>query len=159
MWVKSWHTPFRVLEAGLDRRVHRRALADVIEGLVDADVDIADERERIAAVGAVDAKLPRQIIEQRRGAGEVARHQHRPEVALARSSRSSIAPRIARQRIRQRKRRIEVDQRVGHDRQLAMMLRQVEVMDLVAEVILEREDARARVHRQPEREAALAVGR
>ena len=39
-----------------------------------------------------------------------------------------------------------------------MMLRQVEVMDLVAEVILEGEDARARVHRQPEREAALAVG-
>ena len=82
MWVKSWHTPFLVLEAGLDRRVHARALADVIEGPVDADVDIADEREWIAAVGAVDAKLPRQIVEQRRGAGEVARHQHRPEVAL-----------------------------------------------------------------------------
>ena len=64
-----------------------------------------------------------------------------------------------RQRIRERKRRIEVDECVGHDRQLAMVLRQIEVIHLVAEVILKGEDARPRIHREPEREAALPVGR
>ena len=84
----------------------------------------------------------------------MAGHQHLPESPSAIGA-LELAPRLVGQRLRQRGAGSRFTSASADDRQLAMVLRQVEMMDLVAEVILEREDARARIHRQPEREAPL----
>jgi hypothetical protein len=146
--------PLARAEAGLDRRVDRRALAHVGERVVDAGADVAHQRQRVAAVRLVEPELAGQRVEQRRAARVLARHQHLPEIAFA-DDAGEIRPGGGRQRRRQLRHRFEVDQRVGDDRQLAVVLRQVEVVHLVAEMILERKDPGPRVDREPEGEAAL----
>ena len=60
-------------------------------------------------------------------------------------------PRIEGQDSGQGRRRLQIDERVGDDGELPMVLGQIEVMDLIAEVILISEDARARIDLQPAR--------
>ena len=47
------------------------------------------------------------------------------------------APGVEWQDRRKRRGRLDVDQRVRNDRELAVMLREIEVMDLIAEMVLD----------------------
>ncbi len=47
------------------------------------------------------------------------------------------APGVEWQDRRERRGRLDVDQRIRNDRKLAVMLREIEVMDLIAQVVLD----------------------
>ena len=89
----------------------------------------------------------RQPQQHRRRLRELARQQHLPVVALRHQS-VQFLPRIRRQLRRNGRQRLVLHQRLRYDHHLRMPSRNIEMMDVIAQMIPIREHPAPRAHRQ-----------
>jgi hypothetical protein len=141
-------------EREVDRRIHLGRLGLVVEVFVDLLVQLVQHHQRV--VPALHVKLIGERIERRRWRGKLAGEEHLPVVALF-DHAVELGPGVGREEGGNLRRRRDLHQRLGHDHQLAVLPRDVEVVDLVGQMVAVAEDAATRAHREMKRQAALVL--
>ena len=126
----------------------------IVEPVIERGIQLAQQHQGIVA--APHIQQFRQIEQRGRGFGELARQHHLGEIPQS-DQRVQFVPRSGPERLRNLGQWLLFDQRLGHHHQLRVLPRNIEVMDVVAQVIAIGENPATGADRQGKREAALIV--